>query len=86
MSIPYGTSSNITQYFVPNLVNIHVADTIEWIIEDTTIHNVNGIEVMAIDAMKSKHTEDLGSKISLFDSKILFLGAKFYQTFDRGNF
>lgn len=83
VTIPYAAANDITQHFVPNPVNIDVGDTIEWINEDTTIHTVNGIEVMAIDDIKYKETAELGLKTSLFDSNILYPGDTFYYTFDR---
>ena len=67
VTIPYGAANNITQHFVPNPVNIHAGNKIEWINKDTTIHTVNSIDVMDIDDIESKHTGDLGLKISLFD-------------------
>ncbi len=83
VTIPSGAAKNITQHFVPNPVNIHVGDTIEWINKDSTIHTVNGIEVMVIDKTVSEDMPDLGLKTSLFDSKILYPGDKFSQTFDQ---
>ncbi|HET9774239.1 MAG TPA: plastocyanin/azurin family copper-binding protein [Nitrososphaeraceae archaeon] len=83
VTIPDGAANDITQHFVPNPVNIDVGDTIELINEDTTIHTVNGIEVMAIDDIKYKETAELGLKTCLFDSNILYPGDTFYYTFDR---
>lgn len=83
VTISHGAANNITKHFIPNPVNIHVGNTIEWINEDTTIHTVNGIEVMAIDKTISEDMSDLGLKTSLFDSKILYPGDKFSQTFDQ---
>lgn len=83
LTISHGAANNITNHFIPNPVNIHVGNTIEWINEDTTIHTVNGIEVMAIDKTISEDMSDLGLKTSLFHSKILYPGDKFSQTFDQ---
>ena len=83
VTIPNGAANNTTQHFIPNPVNIHVGDTIEWINKDSTIHTVTGIEVMVIDKTSSGHMPDLGLKTSVFDSKILYPGDTFSQTFDQ---
>jgi plastocyanin len=84
ITIPQGAGTDTVQHFMPNLSNIHVRDTVEWINDDSTIHTVNSVEVLDnVPNINSNYSKKISIPSSLFDSNILFPGDKFDYTFER---